>query len=324
MPERSTVEIDGGAPRFLQWRWRAGTPAVASVEPGTTLRISVPDSSGGQLTADSERSDLDRLDFSRVDPAVGPIDVIGARVGDALIVDLLDIQPAAWGWSGIFPDFGLLKRRFGLDLTTWDLHDGVADVRRGFLRPVQLPLAPMVGVLGTAPATGEFPMIPPQAFGGNLDNRLHGVGSRVELPVLRPGAGLSVGDPHALQGDGEVCGTGIETPAVVTLRVSIEHGRRLTAPRASGPLPPRIPGRVVSASGVGGDLYRASQEAVESLLDALRAYGLRPEEAYLLTSLVGQLRIAEIVDEPNFVVTATFPESVARAVGATPDPNARR
>lgn len=324
MTEPAEVAIDGHRPELLQWRWIAGAPPIASVAPGTTVRIEVPDSSGGQLTADSDGAALNRVDFGRVDPAVGPIDVVGAEVGDVLLVDLLDVRPAAWGWSGLFRDFGLLKGRFGPDLQTWGLADGFAVPRQGFLRAVRLPLAPMVGVIGTAPASGDFPMIPPQSFGGNLDHRLHGPGCRIELPVLRAGGGLSIGDPHALQGDGEVCGTGIETSASVTLRVALAKGKSIRSPRATGPMPPGIPGPVVSALGIGPDLHRAAVDAVENLLEALAARGLRPDEAYLLASLVGQLRIAEIVDEPNFVVSATFPEAIVESVSTRAAGHGRR
>jgi acetamidase/formamidase len=317
------ITVDGRRPENLQWQWTSDRAPLLTVAPGTVVEIEVPDSSGGQMSARATRDDLVAMDFSRVDPAVGPIDVEGALPGDALVVELLEIRVGDWGWSGIFRDFGLIKERFDPDLVVWELQGGAASPRSGFLRPVRLPMNPMIGVIATAPEKGEHAMIPPQTFGGNMDNRLQKAGSRIELPVKRPGAGLSVGDPHALQGDGEVCGTGIETAATVTLRVELRPGKAPPFPRITGPADSPSVGEFVCATGIGPELHRAARAAVENLLDLLVDFGLSAEEGYLLMSLVGSLRIAEIVDEPNFVVAAVFPAEVARSVGRM-EPRAAR
>ncbi|MCI4319142.1 MAG: acetamidase/formamidase family protein [Thermoplasmata archaeon] len=307
-----TLRIDGRRAENLQRSWRSDREPILVVEPGAVVEIEVPDSSGAQLTETSTRADLASMDLTRVDPAVGPIDVRGAEPGDALVVELLEIVPGGWGWSGIFREFGLIQGRFDPDLVLWKLRDGWATPASGFLRDLRLPLRPMLGVIAVAPASGEYPMIPPERFGGNMDNPLQCAGTRVELPVLRAGAGLSVGDPHALQGNGEVCGTGIETSARVRLRVDLRPGQAPPFPRIEGheeTLPSR---EIVSATGIGPDLHAAARAAVENLLDRLVELGWSYEEGYLLTSLVGDLRIAEIVDEPNFVVSAVFPAELAR------------
>ena len=318
-----TTLIDGHLADHLQWRWRGDRKAVATVEPGAVVEIEVPDSSGSQLHERATRADLVAMDLARVDPAVGPIDVTGALPGDALVVELLDIEPGVWGWSGIFRDFGLLKDRFDPNLVVWTIQDGSARPRSGFLRDIQLPLRPMLGVVATAPASGDDPMIPPERFGGNMDNRLQRARARIELPVLRAGGGLSVGDPHALQGDGEVCGTGIETSARVRLRVDLRPGRAPPFPRIEGTEEPGSAQRFVCATGIGPDLHAAARAAVENLLDRLADFGWSHEEGYLLTSLVGSLRIAEIVDEPNFVVSAVFPTVVAEQAHGAARPAGR-
>jgi acetamidase/formamidase len=317
------VHLDGHIAENLQWRWESGRKAVLSVEPGAVVEIDVPDSSGSQLSDRATRPELVAMDLARVDPAVGPIDVVGARPGDALVVELLEIQVGGWGWSGIFRDFGLLKERFQTDLVLWELKDGWATPRSGFLRGVRLPLRPMLGVVATAPSAGDYPMIPPQRFGGNMDNRLQRAGSRIVLPVLRAGAGLSIGDPHGLQGDGEVCGTGIETSARVRLRVEVLPGRAPPFPRIEGVEPATAPEPFECATGIGPDLHRAARAAVENLVERLVELGWSAEEGYLLMSLVGSLRIAEIVDEPHFVVAAVFPADLARAGGPTAPPTGR-
>jgi acetamidase/formamidase len=181
----------------------------------------------------------------------------------------------------------------------------------------------MLGVVATAPLAGDFSMIPPQRFGGNMDNRLQRAGCRIVLPVLRPGAGLSIGDPHGLQGDGEVCGTGIETSASVRLRVDLRPGKAPPFPRIEGVEPATAPEPFECATGIGPDLHAAARAAVENLIERLVEFGWTAEEGYLLTSLVGSLRIAEIVDEPNFVVAAVFPSDLAKAGGRTAPPTGR-
>jgi len=161
-------------------------------------------------------------------------------------------------------------------------------------------------------------MIPPQRFGGNLDNRLHGAGTRLELPVQRPGGLLSVGDPHALQGDGEVCGTGIEIPATVRLRVDLLRGEGGPGPRARANRPAHASGRWRVTEGVGPDILGAARSAVEDMITVLGAEGLEPPEVYLLSSIVGELRLSEVVDEPHFVVSLLFPEEVIRAAADAP------
>lgn len=308
----SVVFLDGTDPAHLQFRWRAESDPVLTVDPGAVVEIAVPDSSTLQLTERSTREDLGRLDLDRVDAAVGPIAVRGAAPGDTLTVEILSLTPGTWGWSGIFRRFGLLKNRFDDDLVRWSIADGRARPVYGFLRPVSVPVRPMLGWIGVAPPSGELGMIPPRHFGGNLDNRLHGPGATAHLPVQRPGALLCVGDPHAAQGDGEVCGTGIETSAVARLRLGLRPGERLAQPRVFGP-DRSAPGPRWAAMGVGPDLYAAAKSAVENLLDLLTERGLRAEEAYLLASVAGDLRISEIVDEPNFVVSAVFPADLLAA-----------
>ncbi len=305
------IVLDGFAPANLHDRWTAERPPVLEVESGALVEVRIPDSSTFQLTERATRDDLARMDLSRVDAAVGPIAVRGARPGDTLAVSIRALTPGTWGWSGIFRNFGLLQGRVADDLVRWEILDGWARPTYGFLRPVEIPVRPMLGWVGVAPPEGELGMVPPQPFGGNLDNRLHGVGGTVLLPVQRPGALLSVGDPHAAQGDGEVSGTGIETSATALLHLEVRPGEHIPGPRFEGP-ERTASGPCVAASGVGPDLLTAAREAVENLLGLLADYGFRPEEAYLLASLAGNLRISEAVDAPNHVVSVVLPADLLR------------
>ena len=305
------IAIDGTRAAHQRLRWKAADAPIAVVRSGQELTVRVPDSSTGQLGPLSTRRDLQTLDLDRVDAAVGPIDVVDAAPGDSLSVSLLAIEPDTWGWSGIFRHFGLLQDRFDDDLVIWQVGPQSATPDSGFLRRITVPTAPMVGWIGLAPPAGDLGMIPPQVFGGNLDNRLHRAGTVLELPVQRPGAGLMIGDPHAAQGDGEVCGTGIETGAQVRLRIDLHPGRRLRGPRARTSAPETSLGPFLVAEGVGPDPLRAAREAAEEMIAMLAEFGASDAEAYLLLSVAGHLRWSESVDEPNHVVSMLFPTSLA-------------
>jgi len=156
--------------------------------------------------------------------------------------------------------------------------------------------------------------MPPGTFGGNLDTRQLVQGTTLYLPVEVEGALFSCGDAHAAQGDGEVCVTGIETPIGATLRLTLEKGRTISAPQfqTSGPLAPAANrGAWYGTTGVGPDLYANAQNAVRAMIDYVTGRtGLSPEDAYVLASLCVDLRISEIVDAGQYVVSALLPLSV--------------
>lgn len=310
--------FDGHDARLLQSRWRAEAAPIGRVADGERFEVRVPDSSGGQLDAASTRRELLALDLDRVDAATGPFEVDGARPGDALRVRFHAIETADWGWSAIFRSFGLLRDRFDDDLVVWRSEArGMVPVR-GFLRRVPIRPRPMVGWVGVAPAEGELGMIPPQRHGGNLDNRLHATGAEVVLPVLRRGAGLMLGDVHAAQGDGEVCGTGIETPARLELSVELLPHSAPRMPYGRSPALDGPQGACLLTEGVGPDPRAAARDATEAMVELLARGGLEEREAYLLLSIAGHLRLSEVVDEPHWVVTMLFEEELARAAAAAP------
>ena len=197
--------------------WDPAIPAIETVASGAEVEFDLLDASGGQLTATSTVADLATLDFARVDQVNGPIAVEGARPGDTLQIDLLDFQPADWGWTAAIPGFGLLADDFpdpAYRVTAVPRVGGRAE----FLPGVRLPIVPFCGELGVAPVTGPLSTIPPDLHGGNMDTRHLTAGATLFLPVFHDGARLSMGDGHAAQGDGEVCGTAIETPMRALVR----------------------------------------------------------------------------------------------------------
>jgi acetamidase/formamidase len=156
--------------------------------------------------------------------------------------------------------------------------------------------------------------MPPGTFGGNMDTRQLVGGSTLYLPVQVEGAMFSCGDAHGAQGDGEVCVTGIEAPMFASLRFTLDKNRSIPAPqyRTPAPLTPRVDSApFYGTTGVGGDLYAAAQDAVRAMVDHIAgSYGLGRQDAYLLCSLVVDLKISEIVDAGQYIVSALLPEAV--------------
>lgn len=293
--------------------WDNSLPPVTRVEPGTILEFEVSDAAGGQLTRTSTAADIGALDFARVNPVAGPIWVEGAKPGDVLVVDILDFELSAWGWTAIIPGFGLLADEFKAPY----LHISEYDADRvAFTPDIHLPTRPFTGTIGVAPAEpGTHSVVPPRRVGGNMDLRDIIRGATLYLPVEVPGALFSVGDTHAAQGDGEVCGTAVETAMKVQIRLSLSDASILR-PQVSVPhVPPTFAdgaGHHVT-TGIGPDLMLAARESIGDMIDHLgREYGLDPELAYCLCSAAVSLRISEIVDQPNWLVSAYLPKGIFR------------
>ena len=302
--------LDGRNEKNLHFKWSPEVKPVIRIEPGELLEVIVPDSSTMQIKRESELSDLGAIDSSKFDAAVGAIEVAGSRKGDTLEVTIVDISPDSWGWTAIMNDFGLLKNRFPESLVIWDISGGVAKSSSDFLKDVTIPVRPFLGIIGTAPEKGSFGMIPPQRFGGNMDNKMNCSGARILLPVNIDGAMLSISDPHASQGDGEICGTAIEISATVRLKVRIIKGRQTLDPVVYSRN--QESGSLMCAMGIDSDLHQASVKAAENMIQQLSLSGFKPEEAYILCSVAGDLRISEIVDEPNFVVSMCLPTGMLK------------
>jgi len=291
--------------------WDNSLTPVLHVEPGAELELHTIDSSGGQLNANSTAADVAKLDFSKVNPVTGPIHIEGAEPGDALAIDILDFDRSDWGWTGIIPGFGLLAT----DFTEPWLNISHYDEKRVEFRPgIHLPTRPFPGTIGVALAEpGLHSVVPPRSQGGNLDIRDLTRGSRLYLPVAVPGALFSMGDTHAAQGDGEVCGTAVETAMTVRLRVDLVKNAGMRQPQYQVPKTAvrDEPTGFYATTGVGPDLMQCSKDAISAMIDHLgREYGLDPELAYALCSVAVHLRISEIVDAPNWVVSAVLTEGI--------------
>jgi acetamidase/formamidase len=295
--------------------WDNSLVPVVHVVPGEALEFEVVDAAGGQLSATSGVADLGRLDFSRINPLVGPVYVAGAEPGDILKVTVLSFAPSGWGWTANIPGFGLLAEEFTRPaLHLWRYEPSV--LAPALFGPwAKVPLKPFAGTIGVAPAEpGRHSVVPPRRVGGNMDVRDIAQGTELFLPIEVAGALFSVGDTHAAQGDGEVCGTAIESPMRVALQFDLIKQVPLAYPRftTAGPVTRHLDASGYEATtGIGPDLMQAARAAVRSMIELLvRSHGMGAMDAYMLCSVCGDLRISEIVDLPNWTVSFYFPRIV--------------
>lgn len=295
--------------------WDRSFQPVETVAPGSTIRFECMDSGSGHFTRNSTVADVSTLDFSKVNPVTGPIFVDGAEPGDAIKVTIHEFEPSGFGWTGIIPGFGLLADQFTTPgLILWD-YDASTMAPAMFGQHAKIPLKPFAGTIGLAPAeAGLHSVVPPRRVGGNLDIRDISIGTELYLPVEVAGGLFSIGDTHAAQGDGEVCGTAIESQMNLTLTLDLVKDAKLTMPRFTtpGPVTRHLDAKGYEVTtGIGSDLMEGAKAAVANMVDLLgRQHNLSADDAYMLCSVCGDLRISEIVDMPNWVVSFYFPRIV--------------
>lgn len=286
-------------------RWSRAIPPVLTVPDGAVVEVFTQEATGGQLSMESTVEDVATLDFDRIHALTGPIRVEGAEPGDVLSVTLHEIEIGDWGWAAIVPGFGFLADVFTDPyLKLFEL--GPDATHADFGHGIRIPLAPFPGVLGVAPDTDEMLVtIPPRANGGNMDNRHMTAGTTVYLPVAVEGANFSIGDTHAAQGDGEVSGTAIEAPMRIVLELNVVKGGR------SIPEPQYETDEYYAVTGFGTSIDEATRKATLSMIDYLEAeHGMAREDAYVLASLAGDLKISETVDMPHYLVSMHMPKGV--------------
>jgi amidase len=206
-----------------------------------------------------------------VNPQTGPVFVDGIKPGDTLAIDILDIKVGSWGYCN-----GKI----------FELRDGYAE----FSPALRLPLEPMIGGIGVAPAEGTADTRSPGDTGGNMDCRDVRAGSTIVFRARVEGALVGMGDAHALQGDGEITGQGIETDAEAIVRF-----RKLSEPLSERPV--IIRAESFSTIGAHKNLEDAAWQATEDMITLLQhRTGRTEKEARLLVGLTGKLKINQIVD----------------------------
>jgi acetamidase/formamidase len=253
-----------------------------------------------------------RFDFDTLYNLLGPVRVEGTEPGDTLKVEILELTPGDWGWCVILADLGTLPDEFPDPyLRTFDLRGG-SEVE--LVPGVRIPFAPFLGTMGVHPdEPAEASAFPPHKGGGNIDTRHLTAGSTLWLPVWCEGALFSCGDPHAMQGDGEACVAAMECDMRAKLRFSAEH-RTIPVPyfQTAGALTPQVDATGHHcAMGIADDLMDCTRRAISGMIDwIVTEHGLSREDAYMLCSLAGDLKILEVVDAGMWNVGITIPLSI--------------
>jgi acetamidase/formamidase len=305
------VDVVEFTPEPEEYVWTFGGVApVRKVKPGSVLRLWTEDAFCGRLRQVTDLPSA-ALTMPFVNPQTGPFHVEGAEVGDTLALHFVEMTPARdWGASTTIPFFGGLTStdrtvtlQEPLEERTWIYHldrarQTVAFEARGSDLRLELPVEPMLGTVGVAPAGFEArSSLVPDKFGGNMDTPQMRAGATCYLGVNVEGALFSIGDGHYRQGEGEACGTAVEGAMNVTLIVELIKGR--------APVWPRIESdthlAVVGSSRPLEDAWRASQ--VDMVLWFGELFGLDRLDAYQLLTQISEVPIANVVDANYSAVT---------------------
>jgi len=273
-------------------------PPVLTVPSGAVIEAQTEEASDAQFNVNSGLDDVKNLDFDPIHPLTGPVYVEDAQPGNILAVTLHKIEVGDWGWTLVSPGFGFLADEFTEPyLKTFTLGKDLKEVR--FNDKITIPLdRPFPGVMAVAPDTDEMlTTIPPRANGGNMDNPYLTEGTTVYFPVFVEGALFSIGDAHAAQGHGEVCGAGIEAPMRIVYQVEvIKEKRNMQEPQYETD-------EFYGVTAFGTTIDEAAKKALRYMIDYLEeVHGMDRTEAYVLCSLAGDLHIAEVVDAPHMLV----------------------
>ncbi|WP_336031835.1 acetamidase/formamidase family protein [Geodermatophilus sp. FMUSA9-8] len=306
-----SLEVVSLEPTPDQWRWSfGGGEPLLTVAPGTVVELTTEDCYAGKVRGVDDLPSV-VCQFPYLNPVSGPIAVEGAEPGDTLAVHLVDIAPARdWAVSSTFPHFGALTTTHSTAMLHEPLEELVwlyeIDRERGtcLFRPrrggpeVELPLDPMHGTIGVAPASGEvFASITPGAHGGNMDTPEMRAGTTAYFGVNVPGGQLSIGDGHCRQGEGEVCGTAVESAMRTVVVVDLVKG--------GGPAWPRLETDefLMSTGSVRPleDAYRVSQHDLVTW--AAELTGWDRLDALQLISQAGLAPAGNVVDT-NYTMVA--------------------
>ena len=298
MPEHH--EIPATPENMVLGYFDAALPPLLTVASGDTVTLhSFPAGGRESLHPDPARVPADYLAALDALPpgpgphfVTGPVHVEGAMPGDVLQVEILDLRfRQDWGFVAILPLLGTLPDEF-TDYET--IHPDI-DLARGICRMpwgAELALDPFFGIMGTAPPRiwGRVGSPVPRCFGGNMDNKELKVGTTLYLPVFNEGAGFYAGDGHGVQGDGEVCITALETGLTGTFRLTVRKDLGYDWPFAETPTH-------LMSIGLDEDLDDAMKQAVREMVREVCARtNLSRNQAYMLCSLAGDLRVTQTVD----------------------------
>lgn len=285
-------------------KFSSAIPYQLKVPDGSVVEAFTMEATGGQLNINSTLEDFNNVDFDKIHTLTGPIYIEGAEPGDVLAVELLDLEPGDWGWTGMGTDFGFLAgETYANRFKTFKLDKKNNLVN--FTEHISIPLKPFPGVMGVAPDTNAMlSTIPPRANGGNMDDPHLVKGVTVYLPVFVKGALFSIGDTHAVQGLGEVVGTAVECDMRIRFRLRVIRDKKIAEPQYESR-------DYYATTGFGTTIDEAAKKATRYMIEHMSGtYDISRDEAYMLCSLIGDLKIAEVVDLPHMLVTMHIPKNV--------------
>jgi formamidase len=304
-------------------RWHPDIAPVIEAEPGEEVTLETRDANDLQIGPATTAKDLEKLERTVAHPLTGPVYVKGARPGDLLEIEYLDIVPERYGWTRFAPGGGFLPDLFDHHFVAhWDITSEYATSPQ--LPGVRIPNGAFMGTAGVAPSHGRENC-------GNADVKQLTKGSKLFVPVAVDGALYSVGDGHYAQGDSECCGTAIEMGATAVVRFRIHRGeaarRKIVWPRFAHPgffqAPEHaMPRNFIATMGMpitddgrneNCDITLAARNAVINMIDLLGERGWTREQAYVLCSVAVDLRVSNVVDVPNVTVSALLPEDIFRS-----------
>ena len=250
----------------------------AQAKPGDVLRFATLDCFSGAICSETDLTL--NFDYSRANPATGPVFIEGAEPGDVLVVDILNITIGTQGVVTTLPGVGPLHDRMEMRTKVLQVENGQA-----LFNDMLVDMRPMVGVIGVAPAGEAVSCGFPGDHGGNLDCKLMREGARLHLPVRVAGGLFQLGDLHAVMGDGELCGTGLEVAGEVTVRFGLIKNRPLDLPV----LETEDGWHVISADLEYTNALVAASRQMQELLSA--AYGWDATDVYFYLSLEGDVAV---------------------------------
>ncbi len=285
---------------------------VLEVEPGAVVTVETHDAFEGRIRSENDRPS-EILNFPYLNPQSGPIAVRGAEKGDCLAVRIRSIRPRGEqpvGTTCLIPEFGGLVATGNTALLHPPLPEKVKKVRVDedgvyWSDRITLPYQPFIGTIGTSPEIEAISSLQPDYYGGNMDLPDMAPGAIAYFPVNRPGALLHLGDCHAVQGDGEICGVALEMPATVELQVDLVKDHAIAWPRLET-------GDFLMTIGSARPLEDAARIAYRELVRWVAAEtGMPEDEAYLLLTMCGRVRLGNMVD-PKYTVGAAIPRAYMR------------
>lgn len=280
---------------------------VATVAPGEVVEVETWDALSNVVKSNQTLEEvLQRSLVLYENPITGPICVKGAKPGDKLVIEVVDISTPDLGVTVVMPEFGGLEGWLqpSPPLTKFSkIIDGTAIYTLNDGREITIPIKPFIGTIGVSPASEAISTITPGRHGGNMDVPDVCPGNKLYLPVAVEGALIGVGDVHAVQGDGEICGTAIEIPSIVTMKIDLIKNKKIDWPRIESPDEIMT---VCSARPLEDAVRLAFLELIKWLEED---YGFERYDAYMFLSLTAKVRLAQIVD-PLFTVVAKFPKTL--------------